>query len=48
MKNLISIVLLSVCTNVMAQATTIVDNTGSTVKVCQVVCTELGCRVVCY
>lgn len=32
----------------MAQATTVVDTSGSTIKVCQVVCTELGCRVVCY
>ena len=31
-----------------AQSTTVVDTSGSTIKVCQVVCTELGCRVVCY
>lgn len=31
-----------------AQSTTVVDTSGSTIRVCQVVCTELGCRVVCY
>lgn len=48
MKKLIAIALLAICSNVMAQATTVVDTSGNTVKVCQVVCTELGCRVVCY
>lgn len=30
-----------------AQSTTVVDTSGSSIKVCQIVCTELGCRVVC-
>ena len=48
MKKLIAIAALAICSNVMAQSTTVVDTSGSTIKVCQVVCTELGCRVVCY
>lgn len=48
MKKLLVIALISICSSVMAQSTTVVDTSGSTIKVCQVVCTELGCRVVCY
>ncbi len=34
--------------NAFSQSTIVTDISGQTIKVCQVVCTELGCRVICY
>ena len=48
MKTLLAITLLAVCTTATAQSTIVTDVSGQTIKVCQVVCTELGCRVICY
>ena len=48
MKKLFAIALLALCTTATAQSTIVTDISGQTIKVCQVVCTELGCRVICY
>lgn len=47
MKKLIAIALIALSTAAGAD-TIVTDVSGSTIKVCQVVCTELGCRVMCY